>query len=89
MKLSIDDSNALKGIAILMMLWHHLFYYSNGSFNDIYINGYGLAKTSALACKVCVAIFVFVSGYGLMEKYKDQHQSRMKHFYRRHFVKKQ
>ena len=25
MKLTVQDSNVLKGIAILIMLWHHLF----------------------------------------------------------------
>lgn len=66
MKLSIQDSNVLKGVAILIMLWHHLFL--RPEYNDIVIHGHSIAQEIAIMCKVCVAIFVFVSGYGLTEK---------------------
>ena len=66
MKLTVQDSNVLKGIAILIMLWHHLFL--RPEYNDIVIHGHSIAQEIAIMCKVCVAIFVFVSGYGLTEK---------------------
>lgn len=69
--LSLTDSSVLKGIAILMMLVHHLF-----SPNSI-----------ALQMKLCVAIFVFVSGYGLMKRYAEEERVKLKEFYRRRFVK--
>lgn len=64
--LSLSDTNALKGIALILLLCHHLFYIQDGSYNDILVFGkYPLVQEFGLACKVCVAIFVFLSGYGL------------------------
>lgn len=63
--LSIRDTNALKGIALLLLLIHHLFYIDNGMYDDISIAGRGVVQTIGLWSKICVAIFVFLSGYGL------------------------
>lgn len=58
--LSLSDTNALKGIALILLLCHHLFYIQDGSYNDILVFGkYPLVQEFGLACKVCVAIFVF------------------------------
>jgi len=55
--LSQKDSAAIKGIAICAMLFHHLFYLHPE---------YGvLTHQLGLMGKVCVALFLFVSGYGL------------------------
>lgn len=86
-KLSIQDSNVLKGIAILLMLCHHLFYSSDYGFTDIKIHSFNIINTFALMCKVCVAIFVFISGYGLTEKYKGKENINLKKFYWNRFVK--
>ena len=60
-KLELNDSNALKGIALLLLLFHHLFYIQNGKYDDValHIGGIELVQYIALACKLCVAIFVF------------------------------
>lgn len=57
------------------MLIHHLFYSESSRlcYNDITIHGYGIINQLGIFCKLCVAIFVFVSGYGLTVKYKDCH----------------
>lgn len=61
MELSKSDTAGIKGIAILFMLWHHLFLSSME---------YGtLTYSLAVVFKVCVALFLFVSGYGLTKKY--------------------
>lgn len=55
------------------MLIHHLFY-SEASrllYDDFTIHGLGVVNQIGILGKVCVAIFVFVSGYGLSYKYKD------------------
>ena len=63
MELSKTDTAAIKGIAILLMLWHHLF---------LNTMDYGIFTHSlAVVFKVCVAIFLFVSGYGLTKKYSQ------------------
>lgn len=63
MELSKADTTTIKGIAILLMLWHHLF------LNTI---AYGILTHSlAVVFKVCVALFLFVSGYGLTKQYSQ------------------
>lgn len=61
MELSKADTASVKGIAILLMLWHHLF---------LNAPGYGMLTHSfAIISKVCVALFLFVSGYGLTKQF--------------------
>ncbi len=63
MELSKSDTTAVKGIAILLMLWHHLF---------LNTMTYGaLTHSLAVVFKVCVALFLFVSGYGLTKQYSQ------------------
>lgn len=61
MELSKNDTQSIKGIAILLMLWHHLFLTSPeyGAF----------ASSFAIVSKICVALFLLVSGYGLTKQY--------------------
>ena len=86
-KLSIYDTNVLKGIAILMLLCHH----SLGGWHpidDILIKGNGMVTTFAVFCRVCVAIFVFLSGYGLATiANKKGGVGNLWKFYRRRYVK--
>lgn len=67
--LDFSDSYELKGIALLMLLFHHLFYIRNGLYDDIALGGTNVVQYVALACKLCVAVFVFLSGYELASKY--------------------
>lgn len=62
-----SQTNICKGIAIIMMYVHHLFY------NWETVEGFEIIWTPfegdsviwfAQLCKVCVAIFVFLTGYG-------------------------
>lgn len=59
---SISSTNACKGVSLLFLLWHHLFY-QNPEFGFI-------TYKSAVLAKVCVAIFVLLSGYGFSESVK-------------------
>lgn len=69
--ISLQQSLQLKGIALILLLCHHLFTGSNESqYNDICIFGYGLVEQLGGFSKVCVAIFVLLSGYGLTAKYQ-------------------
>ncbi|MCH5308522.1 MAG: acyltransferase [Prevotella sp.] len=61
-----DDTLVLKGIALLFLLIHHLFYQNDGLYNDIQLwKDHYLMQEIGIMSKVCVAIFVFLSGYGL------------------------
>ncbi len=65
--LSQQDTLVVKGIAICSMLCHHLYGFPPEGV--VPYNGI-LAWIGALG-KVCVALFLFCSGYGLTARYKD------------------
>lgn len=85
----IDKHNSLvlKGMAVIMMLIHHLFYsdVSRLRYDDIIIHGHGVINEIGIFCKLCVAVFVFISGYGLATKYRDSFD--LKQFYISRFKK--
>ncbi|MBM6699053.1 acyltransferase [Bifidobacterium pullorum subsp. saeculare] len=66
------DSAAVKGAAILMMMFHHL--YLPGRFDDYAIDfwpiGENLVASMAWKCKICVSLFAFITGYGLLSSLK-------------------
>lgn len=76
---TIEKTSSVKGVAVLMLLFHHLFYGNNWEqcvsvfpFENIIVPGL------ALYCKVCVAVFLILSGYGLTKSYEKQSESVLK-----------
>ena len=72
MGLTKNDSLRLKGVAMLMMLFHHL--YCDVSRFDGYVIDFAPFGQDAVVgvaffFKLCVSIFAFVSGYGLLMSY--------------------
>ena len=71
MKYDIRQINIAKGTALLLQLWHHLFYRSPeyyGLFTSVrVIDGIPLESYIARYCKVCVALFFFLSAYGMFK----------------------
>lgn len=67
-----EHTRIVKGIAVLMLLFHHLFN-DYPEYEGHYVNYWPLTGDQvtniALACRVCVAIFVFITGYGLAASY--------------------
>lgn len=61
-KLTLDDTNVVKCIAVCAMVVYHLFGELHPGF------GSGLRNFS-IVCKSCVSMFLFVSGYGLTVQY--------------------
>ena len=85
--LTITDTNVLKGIAILLLLCHHCFY-TGEPFDDIVINGLPMIARLGTFSKICVAIFVFLSGYGLTAQAMTKGDiGNLFSFYRRRYVK--
>lgn len=85
-ELSLKDTNALKGIALMLLLLHHLFYIDNGLFYDVHLyKDHYLINEIGIASKVCVSIFVMLSGYGLAVS--AQKGINLKSFYCRRFTK--
>lgn len=69
------QTNIVKGIAVLLLLWHHLFFNDPKNY-DIFISLFNLRGIPvecfiASYCKVCVSIFLFLSGYGLYKSYSS------------------
>lgn len=86
--LTISDTNVLKGIALLLLLAHHLFYVDNGLYSECHIAGFPLVCSIGQYSKVCVALFVFLSGYGLMAKEQaNGGMGSVWQFYRHRFSK--
>ena len=73
----INSTNSCKGVALILLLWHHL-YYENPEFGLI-------TYKIALLSEVCVAIFVILSGYGLSESIKHKNEGLLA-FYKKRFV---
>lgn len=79
----------LKGAGILLMLFHHLFYSEElrPLYDDITIHGVGIVNQLGIFSRLCVAVFVFASGYGLALstpeniKLKDFYWHRFKKLY--------
>ncbi len=70
-----DASQAVKGIAILLMLFHHCFRKAT-LFADYTISFWpfqqgGVVYAAALS-KICVSLFALVSGYGLYLSYRSR-----------------
>lgn len=64
--ISRRQSYMIQGIAILMMIYHHMY-----SFAETYtpvFSGLSLEGVRRIAwlCKLCVGLFAFVSGYGML-----------------------
>ena len=86
MSITVQKSNQLQSIAILMMLCLHLFNSTEytGLFRPlIYIGNIPLSYYISLFSDACVPIFAFVSGYGLYFSYrKDKNKLLAKNIQR-------
>ncbi len=74
-----EETNRCKGIAILMMLFHHLFndYEEYAGYTIQYWPLTGDQTIHlGLLCKVCVTIFVFLSGYGIAAVYTAKFKNK-------------
>lgn len=67
------DTSIAKGIAILLLLFHHCFS-SPRSYRGMTVSFVpfteGQVNTLALVARVCVAVFAFISAYGMTESYR-------------------
>jgi membrane-bound acyltransferase YfiQ involved in biofilm formation len=77
-KFDISITNASKGMALMLILWHHLFYEKPEM-------GWVVFQTALLA-KVCVGIYVLLSGYGLAESSKKK-KLEILSFYKKRVIK--
>lgn len=71
------DTKIIKGFAILFMVIDHLFAWPNRIKNVNYISlfsldGIPIEQVLGIMGKICVALFVILSGYGTYEQFKNK-----------------
>lgn len=75
MRFTKEDTLCMKGIAILIMFFHHNFL-GPDRWLDSAISFYPFSETSVIYLakffKICVGMFVFLTGYGMMASVKDK-----------------
>ena len=75
MEFTKRDTNIVKGIAIFLMIFHHCFL-DPGRYEGQIVDFSFLSEASvnkiALSFKICVALFVFLSGYGMTFSFKKK-----------------
>lgn len=67
-KFGLQQTNICKGVAICIMMFHHLFYQKDSwelYYNRIKVGSRPLIGYIATQGKICVTIFVLLSAYGL------------------------
>lgn len=84
LKFSIEKTNYIKGIAILLMIIHHLFWNVPGY--GIIINGMSISQRIGVIGKVCVTLFLILSGYGLYLSTKNHKIDKIS-FYKKRLLK--
>lgn len=67
-----------KGILVIMLLIHHVFYPDNTSNYGIHtvISNYVVQNSIILFCRICIAGFAFLTAYGMCQKYKNIGESK-------------
>ena len=84
--LTLDDSMFLKGVAILLVLFHHLFYKQYGLYDDFTVGGFNVVQSVSYQCTFSISVFAFLTAYGLTSQLKDRKWSVVS-FYVKRLVK--
>ena len=71
------QTNIAKGVALLLLLYHHLFFYSMENMSAFYsifrfANNVPIECEISTICKVCVSIFLILSGYGISKSWEKR-----------------
>lgn len=69
-----DNTLVCKGIAIILMVVHHLFW--NVPDIGVSINGIALSQRIGIIGKVCVSVFIMLSGFGLYKGTRGEFKKR-------------
>ena len=70
------EANLIKGIAIILMLVHHLFGFpewidDGNMYTGITVHGIVLEQAFAEFCKICVGLYAFTTGYAIFVNHKQ------------------
>ena len=72
--ISKREASILQGIAVLLMVFHHLFDFPD-RIHIPFINVFSFIQLEVFLSsfgRICVAMFAFLSGYGLYKKYSEK-----------------
>ncbi len=76
---SKTDTLCIKALAVFLMLAHHLFAFPDklkdgAAFNKLYVlsNGQSICELFGNFGKLCIALFMVLSGYGIYSSYKNR-----------------
>lgn len=84
-----EDTKMMKGFAIILMLMHHLWAFPDRLITDLpltFLTAYGIEIKKYIGWygKICVSLFMFLSGYGsylLYEQKRLNYLEKLKHLY--------
>ena len=76
-----EKSEHIKGIALLLLMWHHLF--GVEYIKDCVALVPGMDYVIGASGKVCIAIFLFCSGFGLYKSYVGKEQAPKTYIFHR------
>lgn len=80
MNITKAQSQSIKGGAVLLMIVHHLFYYPSKEY-AVLIPGIPCEHALGIFGKICVPMFLIVSGYGLSAKGNLSYGSMIRKIY--------
>ena len=75
-KLTKNHSMAIHGLAILLMLYHHLFSYAD-SYSNVYFFNVNFSIRAAWFCKICVGLYAFAGGYGMFHVFGRETKGKL------------
>ena len=80
-----NDTLVAKGAAVILLLIHHLFYSVDYNFSSFLMSKEGWVDLAKIG-KVCVAMFLILSGYGLSKSFEKYEKSSYS-FVQKHLLK--
>ena len=66
---SKEDSAKTKGVAVILLVFHHLFFTDRGYEINLQLVSLDTLRTLAVAARICVWIFAFLSAYGIATQF--------------------
>ena len=85
MNFTRNDTFVAKGVAVILLLIHHLFYTTDYDFSSFLIGRSDWVNLAKIG-KVCVAMFLILSGYGLAKSF-EKYQTSSFSFVKQHLLK--
>ena len=86
-KFTNEHTNMIKGIALIFLLFHHLFYKAENMNFCITLFPQEITVKLAVISKMCVTIFLILSGYGLMKSAEKSQRTVGIEFSLTHIIK--